>query len=120
MAEEKGKPTPRSSGKRELVAVPLRAAIGDVFLAVKLDPQDVQALENAGVVVKREDTEAKPAPKSSAKHGLAFLGPVFAGLPEAAVLVGAATLGIVGGAAGAVGGKVANWMWPDKQAGKDG
>jgi len=98
---------------QSVVAVPIRAQ-GDVWLAVNLDARDVQSLKDAGVDVKHPQ-QKHLQPTREGKHGFAFLAPVFAGLPGAAVLVGAATLGIVGGAAGAIGGKVGNWIWPDKK-----
>jgi hypothetical protein len=94
-----------------LVAVPLKAQ-QEIYLAVQLAEKDVDALVDSGVAVKYQ----KPSPPPDTdKKGFAFLAPVFAGLPGTAMVVGAATLGIIGGAAGAIGGKVGNWIWPDKK-----
>ena len=108
---------------KKLVAVPVESSkyAGNIYLAVQLDEEDARLLEEQGVKILHEEHKSKDkvaAGHDPGKHGFAFLVPMFAGMPGVATIVGAATLGIVGGAAGAVGGKIGNWMWPDKKEAK--
>ena len=99
---------------QRVYAVKCATGGNDCWLAVHLHPQDAVLLKDQGCeVVESQNPNLQPT--HAGKHGFAFLAPVFAGLPGTAVIVGAATLGIVGGVAGTVGSKVGNWIWPDKK-----
>lgn len=50
------------------------------------------------------------------KKGFWFLTPAIATIPPAAVVVGAATIGIVSGAASTIGGRIGEKLWPRQQA----
>jgi hypothetical protein len=96
-----------------------------LFVAADLTDGEIQHLaENEVAVYEVESVETPksleeeevpvdvPAGETEEDKGMIFLIP---GLPSAAVLIGAAAIGIVGGAASTVGSKLATDWWPKKK-----
>jgi hypothetical protein len=96
---------------KRLVAVPVKD--DKIWLAVTLEDSDIADLKRYGVDVREVDEGPMD------KKGFAFVAPLVASLPAASVVIGAATLGIVGGAASVVGNRIGDWVWPKKGV-KDG
>lgn len=90
---------------KKVVVVELKP---EVFLAVDLEEEDIEELKDLDVNVIEPPVEKDI---DTIKKGFAFLIPVIAVLPSTAVIIGTATLGIVGGAASVVGGKIINKIW---------
>ena len=94
---------------KKLVAIPVKSTKQDhLFLAVMLEEPDYDELRRLNVDVVELKKE-----KDTTKKGWAFIAPVTAQLPATAIVVGTATLGIVGGAASVVGNRLGGWLWPD-------
>lgn len=89
------------------IVVELKGNEPDVFLMTEVEDEDIENLEKLGV--KFVDVE------SSGKKGWAFVIPaagfVWASLPAASTIVGAGVIGVIGGAASIVGGKIINKIW---------
>lgn len=98
---------------KKTVAISVEGNEPNLFLAVELEEEDIKELSARGVKLFEAEDEEKVEADFS-KKSFAFLVPVFSMLPATATIVGAATLGIVGGAATVVGGRVVNWVWPNK------
>lgn len=90
---------------KKIVAVKVKE---DTFLAVELEDEDILELRKRDVEIY--DPEAEPEDPSKKKW--AFIAPLLAGLPATSTIVGAASLGVVGGVAAGIGKKVLDAFWP--------
>ena len=93
----------------------------ELFVAADLTREEVQNLVKNDVTVyeigevfrpKRLEEGEVASEEVENDKGMFLLIP---GLPSAAVLIGAAAIGIVGGAASTVGGKLVQDWWPHKK-----
>jgi hypothetical protein len=94
---------------KRAVAVEVHSDRPNYFVAVELSEDDVIELVEAGTKVYDLGHEGNN------KKKFTWLVAGISYLPDTAVIVGAAALGLVGGAAGLIGSKFVNWVWPDKK-----
>lgn len=99
---------------KKTVVVEIKGNQPDLFLATDVDEEDVKVLTEFGVKVAEVEVEEDTNKK---KTGLIIpvVGAIWASLPSTATVIGAGVIGVVGGAASIVGGRIIHKIWPDKK-----
>lgn len=94
------------------VVVELKGNEPDIYLITEVEEEDLENFKKLGVNFVEAD---QPSDKKGFAFVIPAVGAIWASLPSTATVVGAGVIGVVGGAASIVGGKIIRKIWPEKE-----